>query len=116
MLQPTIRDLRIFSELAYTDLLTAYFSEQGSKLLNEYKDLQAKLLEHNSKSELLSQHIKKLFENWELVNTLQALIKADNSIENPLLDGFIFKNALNNIYVISFRGTNLKNDDQKKKI
>lgn len=112
MAAPSDRDLRLFSELSYSDLLTEYFNKQGAKTLNHYVGFSDEYLKNIKDS--LHFDFEMLFSNWELVTTLQNIIKTRNLNNNPLLDGFVFRNIFDETFVIAFRGTNFTNKKQKK--
>ncbi|MED0988296.1 hypothetical protein [Bacillus nitratireducens] len=120
MSRPTARELRLFSDLAYSDLLTEYYIKEGRKRLISYDGFSDKYHDKIDKTypkpdnNGLHVNFHILFSNWILFDTVQNLIKITKIKDNPLLDGFVFKSAFDDIFVIAFRGTNPKNRKQRK--
>ncbi|NHH93112.1 hypothetical protein GOICGAJE_01641 [Bacillus sp. MB95] len=104
-------DLRLLCEITYMDLTKAYSDQHGIAKVNDanhsvlLKDLNV-VKDHVS--------VKNLTAQWELILTLQGLLSEDSTIKsleqksltNEYLDAFLFKNATEDEYVVSFRGTN----------
>lgn len=108
------KELRLLSELVYLDL-DQYMGIGGpvSKLKNEEAtNLLLERLKKN-KSSLKRDDVKSILSGWELVYSLQHILKmTSQDVNNPLLDAFVFKSLHNNQLVVAFRGSNRDDEMQ----